>query len=213
VIRARARHTLALAAGLFLSVAVAAAVIGILPGDVAAREAILAAAPPPVIALLRVANLAGNWRVLFPASLLLLALFPQARPRWWIWLGLMVVAPMTEGTFKFLVGRARPEGTSFGFPSGHSTAAAAFFGAVIYLSAAWPARRRAWARAVAVVGIVLVGLARVALRAHWPSDVVAGVALGLALASLAMLVSAIPPEPGDDTTTPSPAQLDARPGG
>jgi membrane-associated phospholipid phosphatase len=36
-----------------------------------------------------------------------------------------------------------------------------------------------------VVMIILVGMARVILRAHWPSDVLAGIALGLALAAAA----------------------------
>jgi membrane-associated phospholipid phosphatase len=45
-------------------------------------------------------------------------------------------------------------------------------------------------RALAVAMIVLVGLARVILRAHWPSDVVAGIALGLALAAAAGLLAA-----------------------
>jgi membrane-associated phospholipid phosphatase len=35
------------------------------------------------------------------------------------------------------------------------------------------------------VVILLVGVARVVLRAHWPSDVLAGIALGLALAAAA----------------------------
>jgi membrane-associated phospholipid phosphatase len=45
-------------------------------------------------------------------------------------------------------------------------------------------------RALAVAAIVLVALARVLLRAHWPSDAVAGIALGLALASAAAVVAA-----------------------
>jgi membrane-associated phospholipid phosphatase len=41
-----------------------------------------------------------------------------------------------------------------------------------------------------MVMIGLVGLARVILRAHWPSDVLAGIALGLALAAAAGLLAA-----------------------
>jgi membrane-associated phospholipid phosphatase len=40
-------------------------------------------------------------------------------------------------------------------------------------------------RIIAIAMIVLVGVARIMLRAHWPSDVVGGFALGLALASAA----------------------------
>jgi len=44
---------------------------------------------------------------------------------------------------------------------------------------------------------VLVCFARVILRAHWPVDTLAGTALGLALASLASVLS----EPGERAAT------------
>ena len=77
-----------------------------------------------------------------------------------------------------------------------SVAAAAFFGAAIYLAGSLPGRARGLVRALAILGIVLVGLARIVLRAHWPSDVLAGIALGLALASLAAVIAAADPPRG-----------------
>jgi undecaprenyl-diphosphatase len=108
----------------------------------------------------------------------------------------MVMAPTLEWTFKQLVARPRPEALSLGFPSGHSTAAAAFFGAVMFLAGALPPRLCAWVRALAMLMIVLVGMARVILRAHWPSDVLAGIALGLALAAAAGLLASRERRPG-----------------
>jgi len=76
-----------------------------------------------------------------------------------------------------------------------------------------PLARRAL-RALAAVLILLVGLARVVLRAHWPSDVLGGIALGLACAGAAVLISAsidrsragsaspAPPSPAAPSRTP-----------
>lgn len=183
------RAILAVTSTLFLALAAAVLVLGAPPADTIVREWILAAAAPPVIATMRVVNLFGSWRLLVPGTLVLLAVVPHARRRWWLWLGLMVVAPASETALKMLVARPRPESVSFGFPSGHATAAAAFFGALIYFAGALPAAPRRALRALCVALIALVGIARVVLRAHWPSDVVAGIALGLALASIAVLVA------------------------
>ncbi|MDQ0605208.1 membrane-associated phospholipid phosphatase [Streptomyces canus] len=61
------------------------------------------------------------------------------------------------------------------FPSGHTAAAFAFAGAVIPV---WPA-----AGAACAVSAVTVAAARVHSGAHFPSDVAAGGALGLAAAA------------------------------
>ena len=123
--------------------------------------------------------------------LVLLALFRRARERWWLWIVLMIAAPAAEGLLKIAIGRARPESAAFGFPSGHATAAAAFFGAVLYLAGSLPPASRRAVRALAVACIVLVGLARIILRAHWPSDVLGGITLGLGLATIAALLSSL----------------------
>jgi len=175
---------------LFVALALTIVFLGAPPADAALRTALLTFASPPLISVLRVINRAGDWRVLAPATLLLVLAFARTRRQWWLWCGLMATAPLTEGLLKVIIRRPRPESAAFAFPSGHATAAAAFFGAVIYLAGTLPARARGAVRIVAVLGIVLVGLARVMLRAHWPSDVLAGIALGLALASLAAIISA-----------------------
>ncbi len=178
-------------AGGFLALALAVTTLASVPGDAAVREALLALASPPVLAAMRVINYAGSWQLLLPASLLLLLAFGRARERWYVWVGLMIVAPATEGIVKMLVGRPRPEAASMGFPSGHATAAAAFFGAVFYLAESLRPPARRLVRVAALVIIVLVATARVMLRAHWPSDALAGIALGLALASGAALAAGL----------------------
>jgi len=174
---------------LFSVLALGVIALGKLPGEAAAREALLALAGPPVVAALHVINYAGSWQLLLPSTLLLLLAFPAARERWWVWIGLMLAAPAAEGLLKIVIGRARPEESSMGFPSGHATAAAAFFGAVIYLAGSLPPPARLAVRAASVFLIVLVALARIILRAHWPVDTLAGIALGLFFASLATMLN------------------------
>ena len=174
---------------------------GAFPADAFIRDSLLNVAGPTVVSIFRVFNAGGDWRGLVPGTLLLFVVFPRARERWWLWIALMLSAPLCEWTLKQIFMRPRPENLSFSFPSGHSTAAAAFFGAVIYLCGSLPPRRRDLVRALAALMIVLVGLARVILRAHWPSDVVAGFALGLALATIASLLAASEPDPQPRATS------------
>ena len=187
---------LILTAACFAAMAGAVLLAGAHPADAAARDSLLRLNSPVVTAIMRVITELGHAWVLVPATALLLVAFPEARARWWVWIGMMLMAPMAETMFKFLIGRPRPFDASFGFPSGHATAAAAFFGAVIYLAGSLRPPTRTWVRALAGLAIVLVGISRVMLRAHWPSDVIGGVALGLALASAAALL-ARPPRPAD----------------
>ena len=157
--------------------------------DATIRESMLSHASPSTVSVLRVVNLGGNWKILLPATVLLLVAFDRARRTWWAWVALMLAAPLAEGSLKLAVERPRPESAAFGYPSGHATAVAAYAGALLYLAAEL---RPVWRTAVRVFAIALmlaVGVARVILRAHWPSDVAAGLALGLALASIATLIA------------------------
>src|SRR5213594_297378 len=114
------RGVLIASAGCFLALALAVGFTSSLPGDTAVREALLALASLPVLAAMRLINRAGSWQLLLPGSLLLLVAFARARERWYVWVGLMIAAPATEGILKIIIGRPRPEAASMGFPSGHA---------------------------------------------------------------------------------------------
>ena len=115
---------------------------------------------------------------------------------------------------KALVDRERPPyalGTlpDASFPSGHSSTIACAAGVTLVLATLFVRRRNQRRLVAGVVSTVavLVGLDRLLLGVHWPSDVVAGFALG----ALWVLVAAAVADP-----TPRPAAVDpmpsARPG-
>jgi undecaprenyl-diphosphatase len=102
-----------------------------------------------------------------------------------IWLALALgqgINQLLKATFQ----RARPQlwerllnPESSSFPSGHAMASMAVYGcAAFLLGQAFPQHRRAiWS--VTIPLILLIGLSRVWLGVHWPTDVLAGFAAGL----------------------------------
>ena len=193
---AAARRVLVASTVTFIALAAATAALGALPGDGPVRDTLLAWTTPGVLAIMRVVNYGGDKYVLAAGCLLLFVAFPAARARWWVWAGLMIATFTAEGVFKLLVARPRPESLALGFPSGHAAASTAFFCAVAYLAGSLPSGRARWVvRTAAILSIALVALARIILRAHWPSDALGGIALGLALASAAALLAS-PSAPG-----------------
>ena len=135
------------------------------------------------------------------------------RPATWLVL-VMTGCWTTTLLLKWLVGRERPDYAlaalpDGSFPSGHSSAIACAAGVTLVLATLF-VRRRSQRRLV--VGLVAsaafaVGIDRLLLGVHWPSDVVAGYALG----ALWVLAAAAVADP-----TPRPASVDpmpnARPG-
>lgn len=105
--------------------------------------------------------------------------------------GAVVLAWFSSEAGKALYGRARPDLVPHGvtvysasFPSGHSALAAATYLTLAMLVASLETRRRTKALCYGLAGALLVGVgfSRVYLGVHWPSDVLAGWALGAAWA-------------------------------
>jgi undecaprenyl-diphosphatase len=101
----------------------------------------------------------------------------------------VALVPVLWGVQHEFLHRPRPVGgfvavESNGFPSGHTAHATALALLVVFL--VWG--RRGWPITVicAVLFAALIGVSRVALLAHWPSDVVGGWLLGLAVVPLVM---------------------------
>lgn len=171
--------------GAFLGISAVVYAAGLLPGDVVLHREILEGRGTLVHAVARWVDYGGKWVVLAPAIVLLLAWSRLARQRWWLWCTLMPVSGGLEQLFKFLVGRPRPRGFHWGFPSGHVTSVATFAVILLYLLSRERVRPAARVTllvlAAALVGSV--GFARVILNAHWPSDVLGGALLGAGCAA------------------------------
>jgi membrane-associated phospholipid phosphatase len=110
---------------------------------------------------------------------------------WWIDIGLgiriglaLLLSAGINGALKLAFGLPRPfwvsdkiralsSGTTFGAPSGHSQNAVVLWG--------WLATcmKKTWLRVVLIVLIALIGISRAYLGVHFPTDVLAGWAIGL----------------------------------
>jgi membrane-associated phospholipid phosphatase/phosphoglycolate phosphatase-like HAD superfamily hydrolase len=145
----------------------------------------------------------GSWVVIAPLTIVVVALLLRSGRRWSaLFVALCVIAEALIGpALKSLFGLPRPEAdlavkqfSGHGFPSGHAMAAASLSLALAMV--AWPTRWRRLALAGAIVWTLLIGLSRVYLGAHWPSDVAGGWAAGavLAFGLCVLLAAALPSE-------------------
>jgi undecaprenyl-diphosphatase len=109
----------------------------------------------------------------------------------------IAVGALANVVLKQAIGRPRPPDPSTGtalasFPSGHTFQATLLLGllplAVLLLTQRHDLVR--WARVGAGVGIAAVAASRVVLGAHWPTDVIAGFLVGLALLEVTHLLLA-----------------------
>jgi membrane-associated phospholipid phosphatase len=100
---------------------------------------------------------------------------------------------------KIIIARPRPSldeveiilaANGYSFPSGHSSSAVILFGFLAWLAIVriGTPLLRAGAVLACVATILLIGLSRVYLGAHWPSDVVGGYAFGLLVLLLLIAV-------------------------
>ena len=154
------------------------------------------AEPALTHSMLLFTNLHGTWGITLLSILMALFLIWKRAWEWLLALVLAVPGGMLLNVLtKQAFGRARPDFaepmlalTTFSFPSGHVAASTLFYG---LLAAFVVARIKAWRWRVLVpilafLVVALVALSRVALGAHYLSDVLAGFAESIAWLALCL---------------------------
>jgi undecaprenyl-diphosphatase len=155
--------------------------------DRAIYEALYAGRRPALLVAARILTALGEPTVLIGASLVC-ALWLWRAGRGRLGLVLLAIAMLGRGLSeaqKYWIARARPDlephlvvVKTQSFPSGHATSSMIFY---LALALALTSRTR-WARPAAAFAItlsLLIGISRVMLGVHWPSDVIGGWAFGM----------------------------------
>lgn len=158
--------------------------------DATVRAAVHEAATPILTGLMKIVTVLGSTIFLTVATISGAAAFYYFEHKRGFALLLLTMIGNTILLFSLKTGfkRARPEPffdyalpASYSFPSGHSLSSFCFYGILAALLTARTENRAlkifVWALAAALV--LLIGLSRVYLGVHYPSDVLAGYAVGL----------------------------------
>ncbi|MEW1824002.1 phosphatase PAP2 family protein [Streptomyces sp. NPDC088196] len=130
------------------------------------------------------------------AAVIVWLLWRRSAWRTALWLAATcALGTLLQQSLKALVDRPRPvwpdpvdSAHYAAFPSGHAMTATVVCGLLLWLLHHYGAGRAVWrtAMVVAVISVVGVGLTRVWLGVHWPSDVVGGWVLGAFVVAVAV---------------------------
>jgi undecaprenyl-diphosphatase len=142
----------------------------------------------------RALDVAGGGIVTIPfrAIVAIVLLVRRRWPAFSLWIMTWAFAEAAVRGAKVFFARPRPpmplvSTTGFSFPSGHAVATAAIAMALVMVLMPPGRTRRKW-EALAIVFTFVMALSRVYLRAHWLSDVAAGVLVGATAALSAAAV-------------------------
>jgi undecaprenyl-diphosphatase len=151
---------------------------------------------PVLIRWMRIFSVFGKPEFLIPAYLIIIgALLIKKRKGMAVEIGI-VAATSTALSFglKFIFQRERPKLQlldylgGYSFPSGHALLGFVFCSVIIYLlwQSKLPKKVKITAGILMFIFSLMVGISRIVLRVHYPSDVIAGFAVGYAWVLLFM---------------------------
>jgi len=157
--------------------------------DGAARNAIHAWASPWLTAAMLAITRLGEPEILIPlGALLVWRLFSTGRQRAaWLFLAAAIGGEALDQTLKLVYHRVRPQAFfgyaqpgGYGFPSGHAMMSCCFYGVAAAILTPRIRRRAGRVLAWTAVGLLAaaLGLSRLYLGVHYPSDVLAGYLAG-----------------------------------
>ena len=162
-----------------------------------------------------VSRVGYQWGVLPVDAGILLWLILRRSFRDGLFFGLAVIGSLGLNlAAKFHFARARPDlwqslapETTFSFPSGHAMGSVTLGVALTLLM--WNTRWRWLTFVLAATFVLMVGMSRVYLGVHYPSDILAGWAAGTAwvVAMYQLVVSRAPPPPEREAAPPAQDQL------
>lgn len=212
---ARARHLTAGAVCLLVFTLLTLGVAGVWnanPFDAATARQVSRWREPALTDVMLVITSLGDSAYLIFIGLLIVATYAARRA--WGAVGATVTAflllPLVVSTMKATLARVRPTAElysgadAFSFPSGHAANAALIYGTLILMAFTSLKGAAKWVATTALVFlIVLIAFSRIYIGAHWPSDALAGLALGAGvLTVLSWALSRTPPMPSPGRTTP-----------
>jgi undecaprenyl-diphosphatase len=163
--------------------------------DLAISRAVQSFRNPVLDAVMITATYLCSWQVVIIGGVLAAVYLLLQR----LWFGTVALVAsllgnvLIVGSLKDLLHRVRPDqslalvpASGSSFPSGHTFSAFAFYGllAVLYVGQGRRAGHQVRILTIAAVLVVAVGLSRIYVGAHWPSDVLGSIFLGSAWIAL-----------------------------
>ncbi|MGM9878895.1 MAG: phosphatase PAP2 family protein [Bacilli bacterium] len=129
----------------------------------------------------KIITLFANTYFLIFIALILMVLLKDKLMKWVIPINLLASAFLNNVLLKLIFRRERPldmlvQEHGYSFPSGHSFVAVAFYGFLIYLiiNSNWSKNIKAILSSILIGLILMIGISRIYLGVHYPTDVTAG---------------------------------------
>lgn len=182
-----------IAAAAFAALALTVKSAPYFPIDLAITRAVQSFRSPGLDLLMKLVGMPGYFPQTLVINVIFVIILYACRMRWGA-VTLLVGAALTGGVgslFRYGIDRARPtadlvwiaqliEKGHYSFPSGHVLGFTAVLGFILFLglTLSQPSWHRDLLVAVYVVYIALIGISRIYVGEHWPSDVLAGYLFG-----------------------------------